>query len=247
MTYFALVCFRLGLATVGHVNSTACTLDERSHTVLHGKLHPLIEVQVQDEHLVEVGAVLGLTAVHDHTLKVHARAVVLAGDHGEAFGFEHIDMHLIDIQDDHLVGALAHLTLLVEHEAAAKREDFIEISNRRVALSALDSIGAGRVRDAFPGDVVADHFRLGDFPDRLVVQPADEERAEVAGDDGGALAGRGRPLGLLGGRYIDAEAFSFLCPLDKGLQTSSQLLDQLVARDVVGRVGRELRLVILVR
>ena len=127
MTYFALVRLRLCLTPMRHVNSTTSSLDKRSHPILHGQLHPLVEVQMQDEHLVEIGAVLGLTAIDNHTLKVHTGAVVLARDHREPFGFEHVNMHFVDVEDDHLVGALTHLPLFVEHEAASEGEDFIEV------------------------------------------------------------------------------------------------------------------------
>ena len=88
-------------------------------------LHPLHVLQVQHNHLVVEDAALCLTTIHDHRLLVDCGAVILASTRRESGCLALRHLTLIAVKLEQLVRALAHLSLLMEHEAAAKCVDLV--------------------------------------------------------------------------------------------------------------------------
>lgn len=136
--------------------------------------------------------------------------MVLARNNGEAFGFQHVYAHLVNVQDNDLVGALSNLPFLIEHEATSKCEDLVEVRYRSVALTAFNGVGASFVVDAFPDDTVTGNLCLHDFFNGFEVQATDQEGALFAGDKGRALTGCRCPLRFFRRHYVYSEALSLL-------------------------------------
>ena len=76
-----------------------------------------------DDHFIVEDAGLGLPAIHDHRLLVNRSCVVFPSPRAKARRLALRHAPLVRIELEQLVRALAHLALLVEHEAAAKHVD----------------------------------------------------------------------------------------------------------------------------
>lgn len=55
--------------------------------------------------------------------------MVLARNNREALGLEHVATQFVNVENDHLICALAHLSFLVEHETAAESINLVEVGD----------------------------------------------------------------------------------------------------------------------
>lgn len=177
-----------------------------------------------DKHLVVEDAGLGLPAVDDHRLFVDCSCVVLSCARAKSGRFTLSHAPLVRIELEQLVGALTHLALLVEHEAATKHVDLALIRYGCVALAALDDFGAS-VRDALPNDLIAVDLRSNNLLTNVVVEAADKVHVVTYCGQSRALSGCWHPLGVVRNLYIQPETFSLLHALDVGLQAAYQFVD----------------------
>ena len=169
-----------------------------------------------NEHLVVEDAGLRLPSVDDHRLFVYCGCVVLSCARAEPGRFALSHAALVRIELKQLVGALTHLALLVEHEAATKHVDLALIRYGCVALAALDDFGAG-VRDALPNDLISVDLRPNNLLTYVVVEPAYQVHVVTYCGQSRALSGCRHPLGVVRHQYVKSEAFSLLHALDVGL------------------------------
>ena len=110
-----------------------------------------------NEHLVVEDAGLSLPAVHDHRLFVDCGCVVLSCARAEPGRFALSHTALVRIELKQLVGALAHLALRVEHEAAAEDVNFAIKSACCMTLATLHRLRA-RIRNSLPNDRTSVYF-----------------------------------------------------------------------------------------
>ena len=89
-----------------------------------------------------------------------------AGRVAGGFALSHPSLVCVKLQQH--VGALTHLSLLVEHEAAAEGVDLAIEGNRSVTLPPQQRLRA-RVRDSLPNNLVADHLGADDLLARIVI------------------------------------------------------------------------------
>ena len=136
---------------------TACSLDERNHTLLQLNFHPLHELQMQDYHLVVKDPTFSLSTIDYHGLFVDRRAVVFpcARRISCRFALRHESFICIELQE--LVCAFADLAFWIEHEASAKDVDFATIGYGCMTLAALYLL-LTRVMKSLPDDLITNHF-----------------------------------------------------------------------------------------
>lgn len=154
-----------------------------------------------NKHLVVEDAGLGLPAVDDHRLFVDCGCVVLSCTRAESGRFTLSHAALVRIELKQLVGALTHLALLVEHEAATKHVDLALIRYGCVALAALDDFGAG-VRDTLPNNLIAVDLRSNNLLANVEVEPAYKVHVVTYCGESRALSGCRHPFGVVRHQYI---------------------------------------------
>ena len=168
---------------------------------------------MQNDHFVEEDAGLGLASVDEHAFLEDGGAVVLAGARRVACRLALAHSAAVGVKLEQLVGALAHLALRVEHEAAPEAVDFPVERARSVALSALDRLGAG-VGDPLPDHLTSVDLGAHDLFAGVKVEPSNHVHAVPHWRQGGALSRRRLPLGILNLSCTDSEVFSLLHSLD---------------------------------
>jgi hypothetical protein len=124
------------------------------------------------------------------------------------------------VELENLVGALAHLTLGVEHKAASEDVHLVAKAARRVTLPALDHL-LRRVGSSLPLNEVLRDGALYDFLNCVRAHTANHIHRVVVRSQGCTLARLGSPpLTLLLGTNLDAESLTLLHTLDVGLDTA---------------------------
>ena len=93
-----------------------------------------------------------------------------------------------------------------------------------MTLASEDRLCA-RVRDAFPDDLVTVDLGADDLFAGIVVQSPDQVHLVADCGQGGALTGSRQPIRLEWELHVNPETFSFLHPLDVGLETTDKFID----------------------
>ena len=113
-------------------------------------------------HLVIEGAAFSLSAIDDHGLLEDCSDVVLAGTGRETRRLALRHPSLVCVKLKELIGALAHLSLRVPHEAASEDVDLAIEGYCGVTLAALDYLST-RVGNPLPDDLVTVDFGEDDL------------------------------------------------------------------------------------
>lgn len=223
-------------------DSTGPALNNGQHglsTALQLQLDPLTCVHMEDNHILANHAILSLTSVNHHTSLVSDSGVIFSRSDGNTFSLDHVNGGGLQIVLKHLISALSHLPLAVEMETTTENEQFLLVMDGGVALTTLNLLLRGEI-NFFPVDAVAHHSRANDFFDRLAVHATDHVAGVAASGEGCGFTRRRHPgFTLRLNTNFSSKAFSFLHSLHKGLDTSSELLSQLIPGNVVCRIGSE--------
>lgn len=166
--------------------------------------------------------------------------MILSREDVEPLGLKNAILPLNGVIYSHLVSALTYLTLAIEHETSTERVDLIIIRARAVGLPTLDWLW-GLVVYVFPFRVdfldqvgfKTAYSELGHFFIGIVVEASHEVCSVVDCSQTGAFSWSGAPSVIGHLNNWNVEALSFLHPLDVGLESSGQPLDQFVSRNVV--------------
>jgi hypothetical protein len=165
--------------------------------------------------------------------------VILARANRHTFSLADFDAASFQVILEDLVCALAYLPLAIELEATAENVQFVVVGDCGVALAALDLLLTLEVY-FLPDHLVAHNLGAHDLFNRLLVHSADHVRwVALAGESGGFAWWRNPDLPLRLGGDLSSEALTLLHALDERLDASGELLRELIAWDIIGRVRSE--------
>lgn len=201
--------------------------------LLEEQFDPFGCIHVEHQHVLAHHSVLSLTSVHDHWALIHDGWVILSRADWNSFGLHDLDVALLKIILQNLVGALAQLSLTVELEASAENIQFLIVTDRCVALAALNLL-LWREIHFFPLDIVTHNSSFYDLLDWLLVHASNHVATIPGWGHSSRLTWWWDPL--LTWRLdmdLSPEPFSFLHPLDEWLNTSCKFLSQFISGDVV--------------
>lgn len=157
---------------------------------------------------------------------------------GDTFGFQHIESLFYCVVYQNLGGTFSELSLSVKHEAASKNIDLIHMGTRTVSASTGYFV-VGLILDICPLVIVIMKLELSNFFIGVVVETTKKVAAAIAEGEGGVLSGCWVPVLNRNRQHFSVEGLLLLHTLDIGLETSSQLLSQLVVRNIITRNSSE--------
>lgn len=85
-------------------------------------------------------SIFGLPSVDDHASFVANSTLVLPNADACTFCFKNANDFLFQIELEHLVGTLPHLSLCAKHKAPSKDVELVLVKNSAVALPSLDDL-----------------------------------------------------------------------------------------------------------
>ena len=209
--------------------------DYRDHSALNERLlcirslfesdfHPLVSVQMKDDHVLTHHSVFWLTPVDDHRSFVGYGWVVLSHTNRNSFGLKNVYGQTIAVVLNNLVSALPNLPFPIEHEAATEHHDLALVLNSRVTLAALNNL-LRTENNLLPGNWITHDLCSRYFFDWLIVHSANHIHWLANLSDSSTLTRWGNPrLPARLNSHFSSESLSLLHPLYVALQPSSKFL-----------------------
>ena len=209
---------------------------------------PLALLEIESKHVLMKDTRLADAAINHHGLLEGDSGVALPRTDAHTVSEDDRDLFAGRVKLQHLVGALANVTLTVEREAAAKNIELVLIGHSGMRLAAFDlELRLTEVIDFFPNDFLVFDLRNANLFNCLRGQTPNQEAVLPSSRQRGVLSGLRDKVILEGLGFDDKpESLSLLKALHVVLDTALQLLSQSVARDVFMRLGCETSLLHLI-